>query len=522
MCSALSAVGETPSLVAALFGTQQRINSVGVYSIRLCVTGIWREVIVDDFFPCYPGAGPIFTQNHGQQTWVLLVEKSLAKLAGGYDSLISGQAHHALADLTGCPVVAHQLEHAEAAPLLANDAAELWKLMLADAQQDLSMCAGTVGKENATDAINALLKSVGLIAGHAYTLLNCMQVPMDCSTSQGTRLLELRNPWGNGEWKGSWSDSSPLWTSELKARLKPNLSDDDGIFYMEMSDFLRYFASVATCFIRAPNAREWATKRFEAKWISTREQTAAASSSSSDAADAFPFEPSSCWSFDVAAGRPTEIWAAIYQADPRLKGATSLVDQGIMVVRRCSDSDGSLVEVVTDTTMESSRQSNSSARLTEPGRYYIVPYTSGGKIADLGLKTRGFNVALFSDDETVAASCKPCAYDRALFLSALSSLCASRGSIDKLGKTEQLWMYQHRWGACHVYACAIDAAAAVKDWTVTLDNTSVNARTHRREGKYAATVRAGEAPRVFHLMTPIDDTKPTSYNVSRVAALGEC
>jgi hypothetical protein len=179
LCSALSAAGETPELIAALFtdddpdaeggralvngsrgsGRQvQRINNQGLYSVRLCISGRWTNVLVDDYFPCYPSAGPLFTRNHGSQIWVLLVEKAFAKVNGGYDQLISGQAQNALADLTGCPVRTWQLAAAESAHLLSNNAAGLWKQMLEEAKQDLSMCAGTVGKEHATSALNTLLK----------------------------------------------------------------------------------------------------------------------------------------------------------------------------------------------------------------------------------------------------------------------------------------------------------------------------------------------------------------------------
>jgi len=46
----------------------------------------------------------------------------------------------------------------------------------------------------------------------------------------------LRNPWGNGEWTGAWSDKSSLWTPYWRAQLKvkPN---DDGLFWMSLRDF---------------------------------------------------------------------------------------------------------------------------------------------------------------------------------------------------------------------------------------------------------------------------------------------
>jgi hypothetical protein len=36
----------------------------------------------------------------------------------------------------------------------------------------------------------------------------------------GTRLMQLRNPWGEGEWKGRWADKSSLWTKRIKAKLQ--------------------------------------------------------------------------------------------------------------------------------------------------------------------------------------------------------------------------------------------------------------------------------------------------------------
>ena len=30
--------------------------------------------------------------------------------------------------------------------------------------------------------------------------------------------MRLRNPWGNGEYSGDWSDSSKKWTAELKKK----------------------------------------------------------------------------------------------------------------------------------------------------------------------------------------------------------------------------------------------------------------------------------------------------------------
>lgn len=44
----------------------------------------------------------------------------------------------------------------------------------------------------------------GIICGHAYGIMDVLTLP-----KSGTKLLLVRNPWGNGkEWKGDWSDES--------------------------------------------------------------------------------------------------------------------------------------------------------------------------------------------------------------------------------------------------------------------------------------------------------------------------
>lgn len=44
-------------------------------------------------------------------------------------------------------------------------------------------------------------------------------MPLQVLEVDDLRLMQLRNPWGEGEWKGRWSDKSPLWTKRIKAKL---------------------------------------------------------------------------------------------------------------------------------------------------------------------------------------------------------------------------------------------------------------------------------------------------------------
>ena len=129
------------------------------------------------------------------------------------------------------------------------------------------------------EAAAAAAEAMGLLVEHAYSVLEVRAVagpppppgaPRGYRGS-GARLLKLRNPWGRLEWRGDWSDDSPLWTAELRAQLgfpeagrrlpagpKGGGDGDDGVFWMAWDDFRDYFTAVDVCRVRP----EWAEVRF--------------------------------------------------------------------------------------------------------------------------------------------------------------------------------------------------------------------------------------------------------------------
>jgi hypothetical protein len=54
----------------------------------------------------------------------------------------------------------------------------------------------------------------GIVSGHAYSLISVHE-----AEGPVPRLVKIRNPWGKGEWKGDYSDNSPLWNPALSAKL---------------------------------------------------------------------------------------------------------------------------------------------------------------------------------------------------------------------------------------------------------------------------------------------------------------
>ena len=59
----------------------------------------------------------------------------------------------------------------------------------------------------------------------------------------GYKLLQLRNPWGSGEWTGDWGDKSSKCTPRLRSLL--NVTNEQyGIFWMSFDDYTNNFRSI--------------------------------------------------------------------------------------------------------------------------------------------------------------------------------------------------------------------------------------------------------------------------------------
>jgi len=131
---------------------------------------------------------------------VLLLEKAFAKLHQSYYALVGGDASEALIDLTGAPLAQFDLvADKQTQDKIASG--ELFKLLKDYDQRNFSISASTAEKAECCHP--------SLVPAHAYALIQVKQY-------KAIRLLNIRNPWGEKEWDGDWSDTSPLWTREMK------------------------------------------------------------------------------------------------------------------------------------------------------------------------------------------------------------------------------------------------------------------------------------------------------------------
>ena len=124
--SAVSILAECPQLIKRLFVTTE-CNHEGVYRLRLCKNGRWREVTIDELIPCYPKGEPVFATCVNGDLWVPLLEKAYAKVHGGYHQLKGGSVHEALMDLTGCPTNTYELEDENVRDFIKNGS--FWNLI---------------------------------------------------------------------------------------------------------------------------------------------------------------------------------------------------------------------------------------------------------------------------------------------------------------------------------------------------------------------------------------------------------
>ena len=148
-----------------------------------------------------------------------------------YDKIVGGLTSDAFQALTGGITTSINLNDPNI------DLNSLWrKLFVYYESGYLLACGNPTSSLNNTQQITI---KKGIIMGHAYSILSLSKV-------DGHLLLNLKNPWGDTEWEGDWSDNSPLWTSKLKKYLNFQ-SKNDGNFWMSFSDFILYFQAVYIC-----------------------------------------------------------------------------------------------------------------------------------------------------------------------------------------------------------------------------------------------------------------------------------
>ncbi|KAM3137969.1 hypothetical protein pb186bvf_009864 [Paramecium bursaria] len=233
LLSSLAALAEQPIHIERLFITKT-FQENGKYELIMCIDGEMKEIILDDYFPCSNNV-PIFSKSNGNELWVLLIEKAYAKVFGTYHKIESGLATNAMKDLTGAPC-----EFTVRKEQTMSEAQRFWDYIYQNKQKNYIL---TASSENDVSG-KEVQKNSGIVSNHCYAILDAREV-VD-SMGLNDKIYKIRNPWGRKEWQGNWSDQSNKWTPQLRQQLKHDIKDD-GIFWINYSDFITEFDSVCVC-----------------------------------------------------------------------------------------------------------------------------------------------------------------------------------------------------------------------------------------------------------------------------------
>ncbi|KAK4944745.1 hypothetical protein LTR10_015915 [Elasticomyces elasticus] len=164
------------------------------------------------------GEALYFSHCKSSETWLPLIEKAYAKAHGDYTAVEGGYASEGIEDLTGGVGVVLNPED-----ILDKD--RFWTEQLSLVNDKYLFGGGS-----------QVTGHKGVIGGHAYAVLQAWE-------EGDLRLLKLRNPWGETEWEGDWSDGSKLWTPAMMTKLGHTFGDD-GVFWISYKDFLKHFRSI--------------------------------------------------------------------------------------------------------------------------------------------------------------------------------------------------------------------------------------------------------------------------------------
>ena len=254
LASALSALAEKFNLIKRLF-LSEIASKNGIHFVKLCVNGEWTTVIIDDLFPCIPMSNPLVTRSPGNELWVLILEKALAKVYDSYYSLINVNIADFFLTLTGCPTLYLNVD-------------EVYKL---EGFENLlkKIKNFVVDKKYLTVAISRTIDSDSEItdnedpADEMLTVSNFGYTILDVKSKMKDSLIVLRKVWYDAKkedkikkYEENYLKANPI----LKADM------NEGTLVLTFEDFLKEFAFLSICY-----TKNWEEVRIRGKFVQLKE-----------------------------------------------------------------------------------------------------------------------------------------------------------------------------------------------------------------------------------------------------------
>ncbi|XP_069811162.1 calpain-9 [Dendropsophus ebraccatus] len=231
----------------------------GIFHFQFWQHNEWVDVVIDDRLPTFRNRLVFLHSADLNEFWSALLEKAYAKLNGSYEALKGGSTIEAMEDFTGGVAEVYENKNAPKNYFEIMDKA-LKRGSMLGCSIDITSSAETEAKT-----------PQGLVKGHAYSITG-----VDAVNYRGQRvqLIRVRNPWGQVEWNGAWSDNSAEWNSVDPAERKRlcQTSLDDGEFWMTFEDFRRHFDKAEICNL-TPDAldddteHKWEVTVHQGSWV---------------------------------------------------------------------------------------------------------------------------------------------------------------------------------------------------------------------------------------------------------------
>uniref|UniRef100_A0A3Q2Z8Y4 Calpain-3 n=1 Tax=Hippocampus comes TaxID=109280 RepID=A0A3Q2Z8Y4_HIPCM len=229
----------------------------GIFHFQFWRYGDWVDVVIDDRIPTLNNQ-LVFTKSaERNEFWSALLEKAYAKLHGSYEALKGGNTTEAMEDFTGGVTEFYEMKEAPK---------DLYKIMKKALERGSLMGCSI---DSLVPARFETRTATGLVKGHAYSV-----TAVEEHKETKVRLVRLRNPWGQVEWNGPWSDNSKEWAALAMAEKEKlqHKSAEDGEFWMSFEDFKKNYTKIEICNL-TPDALEddkihkWTVSVNEGRWV---------------------------------------------------------------------------------------------------------------------------------------------------------------------------------------------------------------------------------------------------------------
>uniref|UniRef100_A0A665WZJ1 Calpain-1 catalytic subunit n=1 Tax=Echeneis naucrates TaxID=173247 RepID=A0A665WZJ1_ECHNA len=224
----------------------------GIFHFQFWQFGEWLEVVIDDRLPVKDGKLLFVHSAEGTEFWSALLEKAYAKLNGCYEALSGGSTSEGFEDFTGGVTEMYELRKAPS-----------------DLHSIIRRAIDRGSLLGCSIDVSPAVTFKKLVKGHAYSVTAVDEVVY---RGNMTKLVRIRNPWGEVEWTGAWSDNSKEWDSvdrSVRGRLQNR--SEDGEFWMSFSDFLREFSRLEICNLTADalqnnQLKKWSSSLYGGEW----------------------------------------------------------------------------------------------------------------------------------------------------------------------------------------------------------------------------------------------------------------